>query len=348
MCASGELPARYIKVESEHSAMAACMGASATGARAFTATSSQGLALMHELLHWAAGARHPIVMAKINRALGRRLEHLDRPERQPGAARHRLDPALLRDQPGGPRHHRPGLPPRRGGATCPSCSCLDAFYLSHTSEPVDIPDQEQVDALPAAARRRRSSWTPRDPAHLRRAWCGPTTTWRCAAHMQQAMAQAQERFAHVEQEWARALRPRATARVECYRTEDAELLLVTIGHDHLAPPGTSVDARRETGRAGGAGEDQAVPAVPHRGAARGAARRRPGGRARPQLSPGHGGIFAAEIRSALYDLPTEDRPALYGYVLGLGGRDVTPAVLDEVIEHARARGTAARRTSGWG
>src|SRR5512146_1331880 len=70
MCASGELPARFIKVESEHSAMAACVGASAAGARAFTATSSQGLALMHEMLHWASAGRHPIVLADVNRSLG--------------------------------------------------------------------------------------------------------------------------------------------------------------------------------------------------------------------------------------------------------------------------------------
>src|SRR5512139_3536517 len=61
MVASGEMTAEYIKVESEHSAMAACIGASSAGARAFTATSSQGLALMHEVLHWAAGGRLPIV-----------------------------------------------------------------------------------------------------------------------------------------------------------------------------------------------------------------------------------------------------------------------------------------------
>ena len=69
MCASGDLKARFIKVESEHSAMAACIGASATGARTFTATSAQGLALMHELLHWAGGGRLPIVMADVNRAM---------------------------------------------------------------------------------------------------------------------------------------------------------------------------------------------------------------------------------------------------------------------------------------
>src|SRR5512140_2752026 len=61
MCADGTLPARFIKVESEHSAMAACIGASAAGARTFTAPWSHGLLYMHEMLHWAAGARHPVV-----------------------------------------------------------------------------------------------------------------------------------------------------------------------------------------------------------------------------------------------------------------------------------------------
>lgn len=68
-CAEGMLNAKFIKVESEHSAMASCIGASAAGARAFTATSAQGLALMHEVLHWAAGARLPIVLAEVNRAM---------------------------------------------------------------------------------------------------------------------------------------------------------------------------------------------------------------------------------------------------------------------------------------
>ena len=67
---SGELKARYIPVESEHSAMAACIGASITGVRTFTATSSHGLLYMHEMTNWAAGARLPIVMANVNRSLG--------------------------------------------------------------------------------------------------------------------------------------------------------------------------------------------------------------------------------------------------------------------------------------
>ncbi|MCX6696264.1 MAG: pyruvate ferredoxin oxidoreductase, partial [Methanoregula sp.] len=67
---SGQLASRYIPVESEHSSMAACIGASITGVRTFTATSSHGLLYMHEMTNWAAGARLPIVMANVNRAIG--------------------------------------------------------------------------------------------------------------------------------------------------------------------------------------------------------------------------------------------------------------------------------------
>ena len=70
LTANHTLPARFIMVESEHSAMACCIGAASTGVRVFTATSSHGLALMHEMLHWASGARLPIVMTNVNRALG--------------------------------------------------------------------------------------------------------------------------------------------------------------------------------------------------------------------------------------------------------------------------------------
>ncbi len=73
-----KMDASYIRVESEHSALAACIGASASGARAFTATSSHGLLYMHEMIHWAAGARLPIVMANINRCRRPRVEYLGR------------------------------------------------------------------------------------------------------------------------------------------------------------------------------------------------------------------------------------------------------------------------------
>jgi pyruvate/2-oxoacid:ferredoxin oxidoreductase alpha subunit len=167
MCGSGELPARFIKVESEHSAMAACRRGP-TGARAFTATSSQGLALMHELLHWAAGARHPIVMADINRAMGPGwniwTEQTDSlAQRDTGwiqlyceTVQEVLDTTIMSFK-------------LAEEVNLPVMLVLDAFYLSHTAEPVDIPDAALVDAfLRSAARFRLDTADP----HSFNALCG--------------------------------------------------------------------------------------------------------------------------------------------------------------------------------
>ena len=109
MCADGTLDAQFIKVESEHSAMASCIGASVAGARTFTATSSQGLALMHEMLHWAGGGRHPIVMGNVNRSMAPGWSIWTDQNDSLSAARHGLDAVLLRVEPGGRRHGHPGL-----------------------------------------------------------------------------------------------------------------------------------------------------------------------------------------------------------------------------------------------
>ena len=138
MCAQGELCAKYINVESEHSAMAACIGASATGARAFTATSSQGLAYMHELLHWASRARLPIVMANVNRAMAPGwtmwVDHNDSlSQRDTGWMQvycknnqEVIDTIILAYK-------------ISEKVLLPTMVNLDAFVLSHTSESVDIP-----------------------------------------------------------------------------------------------------------------------------------------------------------------------------------------------------------------
>jgi pyruvate/2-oxoacid:ferredoxin oxidoreductase alpha subunit len=144
MVASGEMKAEYIKVESEHSAMAACIGASATGARAFTATSSQGLALMHEMLHWAAGARLPVVMTNVNRAMApgwniwsEQNDSLS--QRDTGwmqfyceSNQEVLDTVIQAFK-------------IAEKVLMPAMICLDGFSLSHTYEGVEIPDQEDID-----------------------------------------------------------------------------------------------------------------------------------------------------------------------------------------------------------
>ena len=142
--ADGVMDAKFIKVESEHSAMVSCIGASATGARAFTATSSQGLALMHEVLHWASNARLPIVMADINRAMAPpwtiwtdqidSLSQRDTGWMQFYAENNQdiFDSLIMSFK-------------IAEQVLLPAMVVLDAFILSHTAEPVDFPPQDLVD-----------------------------------------------------------------------------------------------------------------------------------------------------------------------------------------------------------
>ena len=138
----------YIRVESEHSAMAACIGASMGGVRTFTATCGQGLFLMHEMLHYATGARTPIVLANVNRAPAApwniwsdQTDSLS--QRETGwiqlyceGNQEVLDTTIMAFK-------------IAEKVKLPAMVVLDAFFLSHTSEPIEIPDKEAInDFLP--------------------------------------------------------------------------------------------------------------------------------------------------------------------------------------------------------
>ena len=330
MCASGELNARYIKVESEHSAMAACVGASAAGVRTFTASSSHGLVYMHEMLHWAAGGRLPIVMANVNRALGPGwniwVDQSDSlSQRDTGwiqlyceTNQEVLDTTIQAFR-------------LAEAVDLPVMVVLDAFYLSHTAEPVDIPEQVLVDEfLP-----RRNATHKLDTAdpHAFGALVRPEDYTEMRHDQQLAMARAIAAFEAIEQDWAR-LTGRSWPALEAYRADDADLLLLTSG-TITSTARDVIDERRAAGDRIGLVKMKMFrpfPTAALRTALRGVRRVAVLDR---NLSPGHGGIFAEEIRSALYDMPLDDRPMLFGYVLGLGGRDVTPAVINDVIDRTR-------------
>ena len=341
MCADGSLAARFIKVESEPSAMAACIGASAAGARTFTATSSHGLVYMHEMLHWAAGGRHPVVMAEVNRALGPGWniwtdQNDSLSQRDTGwvqlyceTNQEVLDTTIQSFR-------------IAEALDLPVMLVLDAFYLSHTAEPVDIPDQEMVDRF-LPARVARFTLDVKDP-HAFGALVRPDSYMEMRWHQQEAMREVPRVFEKVEADWMRMFGRRYGA-VESYRAEDAELLLVTSG-TVTSTARFAVDRRREAGEAIGLVKVKMFrpfPTGPLREALSGVKRVAVLDR---NISPGHCGIFAEETRAALYDLPTEDRPDVYGYIIGLGGRDVTPAVIDEVIDRTR-RSTSVEREDLW-
>ncbi|MCK7467174.1 MAG: hypothetical protein MZU91_02825 [Desulfosudis oleivorans] len=143
---SGEMDAQYVPVESEHSALAVCIAASSTGARAFTATSANGLLYMHEQIHWAAGARLPLVMCVVNRGVGAPWtiwnDHQDSiSQRDTGWIQiyvndHQqiidgvIKAFMLAEE-----------------VMIPVMLCYDGYLLSHTYMPFEVPGQEQVDAF---------------------------------------------------------------------------------------------------------------------------------------------------------------------------------------------------------
>jgi pyruvate/2-oxoacid:ferredoxin oxidoreductase alpha subunit len=342
MCSSGRLAARFIKVESEHSAMAAVIGASAAGARAFTATSSQGLALMHEMLHWASGSRLPIVMADVNRALGPgwniwtdQSDSLS--QRDTGwvqlyceTNQEVLDTTVMAFK-------------LAETLDVPVMLVLDAFFLSHTSEPVDIPSQEDVDEfLPKRQPRYRLDV---DDPHSFGALVKPEDYMEMRFHLQQSMGDVPAMYEGIEREWE-SLFGRRYGAIEEYRSEDAETVLVTSG-SVTSTARTVVDERRARGERVGLVKIKMFRPFPVsllRNALGGAARVAVLDR---NLSPGRGGIFAEELRAALYDLPEGARPSVHGLVLGLGGRDVTPETIDAIVDHVINAGNAPERPDIW-
>jgi pyruvate/2-oxoacid:ferredoxin oxidoreductase alpha subunit len=336
MCADGRLEARFIKVESEHSAMAACIGAAAAGARAFTATSSQGLLLMHELLHWAGLGRLPIVMADINRAVapGWNIwtdQNDTLAQRDTGwiqlyceTNQETLDSTVQAFK-------------LAEDVDLPVMIVLDAFYLSHTSEPVDVPEARDVDAF-LPRREARLKLDVNDPRTFG-ALAPPSAYMEMRLRQQEAFDRARVAFHEIDAEWGRIFGRRYGA-IEAYRAEGAEVLLVTSG-TITSTARHVVNVRRERGEQVGLVKVKMFRPFP------GALLREALGGV-PQvavldrnISPGRGGIFAEEIRAALYDLPPRRRPRLDGYIVGLGGRDVTPAVIEECLDRTRAGGPDA-------
>ena len=323
--ADGKLNAEFIKVESEHSAMAACIGASTTGARAFTATSAQGLLLMHELLHWAAHGRLPIVMANVNRAVAPgwtiwtdqndSLSQRDTGWIQFYVADNQevLDTIILGYKLAEKVH-------------LPVMVNLDAFVLSHTYEAVEVPDQEKVDAfLPPF----NPEW--KMDVKNPRAFGGLTSSdvyMEFQYNHHEAMEQSKKVIAETCGEFEKIF-GRKYGLLEEYRMEDSEYVMVTSGTisktsrivvDELREKGVKIGILRVRPSAPSQGK-RSPPPWPER--------------RRPSSSTEH--ILRKER-----NLLRRDQGALYNkgmnlplfrFVIGLGGRDVTPAHLHEIVDY---------------
>jgi len=330
LVAEGKLDAEFIPVESEHSALSVCAGTAAVGARTFTATSSQGLALMHEILFIVAGMRLPIVMALANRALSAPLsiwnDHSDTmASRDCGwiqiftengqevfdqticAFKIAEDPRVL----------------------IPTIINLDGFTLSHVVEPHMLVSQEDVDKfLPPY----KPLYTLHPDKPLTMGAFGMPEIYSEAKLAQDInLRNSYPVIREVWKEWG-ALTGRNYGPVETYRMEGAKIALLVMG-SFCETAMEAVDRLREQGIPVGLLKFRLWRPFPFddlREAMKGLEVLVVLDRA---ISVGGiGGPVCSEIKAALYG--QTKRPKVFSFIAGLGGRDVSPEHFEEIIRQA--------------
>ncbi|MDY6796257.1 MAG: pyruvate ferredoxin oxidoreductase [Actinomycetota bacterium] len=328
--ADGHLDCEYIKVESEQSAMSCCMGASAAGARTFTATASQGLALMSEMLYIASGLRLPIVMALVTRTMSAPLTIWG----------DQSDIMSIRDcgwivafAENGQEVFDMTLQAFRIAederVLNPMIVCLDGFHLSHVIEPIEILDREEVDPfLPAYKPKYRL-----DPHEVLSMGCFTMPEYFSEIKKQQdeALKGSYPVILEVWKEWEERF-GRSYNPINLYRAEDAETVIVIAG----AFSGTArlaVDRMREKGMKVGLASLKLWRPFPLEDILR-----ELGGADvvvvvdRALSVGGAGGPIATELRAAFYS--RQRRPAIVSFVAGLSGRDIMADQFEEIVEKA--------------
>ncbi len=328
--AAGEFDAEILTPESEHSVMSACIPASLAGARVFTATASQGLMLMHEVLHYAAGARAPIVMANVNRTVASpwafwpdQTDSLA--QRDTGwiqfyveSAQEALDTVIqafrVTEQ-----------------ALLPALVNLDAFYVSHALEAVDVPAQATVDAyLPRFEPAQRLDTA--NPS----GWGNTITQEMYFRHRQLiegAMARVPELAAAADHEWAAAT-GRSWGVVERYRGDGAKAMIVTMG-SQCGTAREAVDALRAQGVEIGLLKVRMFRPLPVAALRAALAGVREVVVLDRNHSPGVGGVLHQELRAALYGM--DGAPAVHGRLAGVGGVNVPVDAMCTIVRDALAQ-----------
>ncbi len=323
---AGELDAKYIRVESEHTAMSCAVGAQLTGVRAATATSSVGLALMHEILNVASGCRVPIVMPVVNRSLASPwslwCDHQDSmAERDSGwlqfyceNVQDVFDTLLCAYRIAEDRR-----------VQTPAMVCLDGFFLSHSMQKVLLPEQDEVDGFLGEYIPKNAYLNPADPMVINDLTPTDEITemkFQQAVGFAQAKVVAGEVFADFEKEFGRH-----KGVVEGYRVEDADAIIITQG----SMSGTAkyvVDKLRELGQKVGAVKIVIFRPFPYE-----ALRQACGSVKKVAVLDRTAGLGAQGT-----PLWLETKAALDGdvdvrsYVGGLAGRDISPMTIQKVFE----------------
>lgn len=339
--ANGEVNTEFVCTESEHSAMAACLAASATGARTFTASASAGLALMHEMLFVTSGCRAPVVMAVANRALSAPLnihgDHSDTmAERDSGwiqiyaeNAQEVYDSIFQAFRIG--EHLDVQLPVIVG---------LDGFTLSHTLENVQVLPDDVVKKF-VGIRRLPTVLThegktvpyrldPSNPMTM-----GPVAMpnyyFEFKRQQEEAMRNALKVIQQVHEEYAQLSGRRyGDGLLEQYRLDDAEIVVVCLGSTGGTVK-TVIEELRAEGVKAGLLRIRAFRPFPVEGIVKALGKAKAVAVMDRSMSfGGNGGAVCSEVRHALYDVQVH--PYVTDYIYGLGGRDTSPGQIRKIYE----------------
>ncbi len=328
---NGELDAEFVPVESEHSAMSVCTGAAAVGARTFTCTSSQGLILMSEIVYCTAPMRLPVLMVLANRSLSSPIsiwnDHTDVMSiRDCGWIQYFaengqdvFDHVIISYRVGEDKN-----------VMLPVIVNMDGFSVSHVVEPVELLDQETVDEfLPP--------YEPEvvlDPAHP--VTIGAIVLPTCYTETKKAQDEAlKASVPTILEAWKEFgdLTGRYYHPIEEYRTEGAEVLLVTMGGIGETAM-WAVDQMREKGRSVGLLKIRLWRPFPFEEFRRAASKAKILVVVDRAVSyGGPGGPVASELRSALYDEP--ERPQVVNFIAGLASRDIAPSDFISMVDKAK-------------
>lgn len=330
LVADGELKAAFIPVESEHSALSAAVGAAAVGARAYTATASQGLALMHEIMFIASSLRLPMVMTVVNRAISAPISIWNdlsdiMAERDTGwiqlfaiNGQEAVDLTI--------QAFKIAEDPR---VLLPVAVNLDGFILSHVIEPVEIPDQETVDRfLPVFKPVVRLH--PDNPVSIG-AFGSPEVFMEIKKQIEEALIGSQKVIGEVWKDFG-TLFGRTYKPIESYKTKGAETLLVTMGSISETAM-SAVDRMREKGQKVGLIHIRLWRPFPFKEFFQAIREAKVLAVVDRALTPGGvGGPVGLEIKAALFD--KKEKPYVAAFVAGLGGRDLTVEIFADMAAKA--------------
>jgi len=328
LIADGDLDAEYVKVESEHTAMSVCVGASASGARTYTATTSQGLALMHEVLFNAAGMRLPIVMTVANRALSAPLniwnDHQDSiSERDSGWIQVYVeDNTEASDMT--VQAYRIAEDNR---IKVPMMICMDGYTLTHTYEPVELLDQELVDDfLPRYEP--VDFLTVYDPKSFGM-FADPNYYTEFRYNNQKALENARTVISDVSKAFGETFGRDYGGLIEEYRCDDAELIIMALG-SVVGTVKDTIDDLRDEGTKAGVIKVRTLRPFPSEELRKALEGTQSVGIIDKNVSLGFDGALFNEVKACLYN--NGSMPNIYGFIAGLGGRDIPKKVVKKMAK----------------